>query len=176
MMQPRAGALLVATHELTDPNFAGTVVLLLDCDEDGTVGVVLNRPSDVPVSEPLPDCRQPLAAPEMVFVGGPVGRDTVIAVGTGSVGDAAWQGIRDGVGIVDLDRPAPAGMAGVRVFAGYAGWGPGQLRAEIDEGAWWLVDAAADDLVTPEPATLWRRVLMRQGGLFRTVPDDPTLN
>lgn len=176
MREPRAGALLVATHELTDPNFAGTVVLILDHDEDGTVGVVLNRPSEVPVSDPLPDCRHPVAAPELVFVGGPVGRDTVIAVGAGTVVADAWQTVVDGVGIVDLDRPAPAALAGVRVFAGYAGWGPGQLEAEVAEGAWWLVDAASDDLVTSEPGTLWRRVLMRQGGLFRTVPDDPTLN
>ena len=166
----------MATHDLEDPNFAGAVVMLLDHDEGGTVGVVLNRPSDVPVSDPLPDCHHPLAAPELLFVGGPVGRDTVIAVGTGAVVGAGWQAVDEGVGIVDLDQPAPAALAGVRIFAGYAGWGPGQVEAEIDEGAWWVVDAAPDDLVTAEPGTLWRRVLARQGGVFFTVPEDPTLN
>lgn len=177
METARTGSLIVATHELVDPNFAGTVVVLLDHDADGTIGVVLNRPSSVAVHDSLPDCNHEVTAPAVVFAGGPVARSTVIALGTGMVvGDRAWQPVVDGIGIVDLDERRPDALEAVRVFAGYAGWGPGQLEAEIAAGAWWVVNAPAHDLLTDDPATLWRRVLTRQGGVFLTVPEDPTLN
>lgn len=182
MAQLRTGGLIVATHELVDPNFAGTVVLLLDHDDDGTIGVVLNRPSQVQVAETLPDRTDEVTQPRVLFTGGPVATDTVIAVGSGPiVGDRAWQPVTDGLGIVDLTERPPPALTALRVFLGYAGWAPGQLAGEIDEGAWWVVDTAVDDLVrgdllSGDPATLWRRVLTRQGGLFRTVPDDPTMN
>ena len=173
----RPGRLIVATHELGDPNFAGTVLLLLDHGDDGAIGVVLNRPSTVPVSEPLPDCAYEVRPPEVVFAGGPVGRDTVIAVGVGTVvGDSAWQPVSEGLGILDLDQRAPEGLRGVRVFAGYAGWAPGQLEDEVEAGAWWVVDAPVEELLGDDPATMWRAVLRRQGGFFVTVPEDPTQN
>lgn len=177
MDELRAGSLIAATHELVDPNFAGSVILLLDHSDDGTIGVMLNRPSEVAVSEPLPNCPYDVTAPAVVFAGGPVGRDTVIAVGVGAVvGDRAWQPVAEGLGIVDLDERAPDALRAVRVFAGYAGWAPGQLEGEIAAGAWWVVSAPPDDLLTEDPSTLWRRVLSRQGGLFLTVPEDPTMN
>ena len=176
-IEPATGRLLVATHDLTDPNFHGAVVLLLDHDDDGSVGLVLNRPSETAVSEPLPDCRHDLADPPVVFVGGPVRRDVLVSLGAGVVAaHPAWQPVTGGIGIVDLDQPVPAGLRFVRVFAGYAGWGAGQLADEVAEGAWWVVDSMVDDAVTWDPAGLWRRVLIRQGGLFTTVPDDPVLN
>lgn len=173
----RSGSLLVATHELVDPNFAGTVILLLDHDDEGTIGVVLNRPSEVPVSEPLPECSIAVSTPAVVFVGGPVGRETVIALGAGSaIKEEDWQPVADGLGIIDLARQPPDGLQALRVFAGYAGWSPGQLEEEVVQGSWWVVDGAIDDLLTTDPGGLWRRVLSRQGGLFRTVPDDPVMN
>lgn len=182
MAQLRTGGLIVATHELVDPNFAGTVVLLLDHDDDGTVGVVLNRPSELAVADTLPDRTTEVTRPRVLFAGGPVATDTVIAVGSGPVvGDRAWQPVTDGLGIVDLTERPPPALTALRVFVGYAGWAPGQLAGEIDEGAWWVVETTTDDrlradLLSGDPATLWRRVLTRQGGLFRTVPDDPTMN
>lgn len=177
MERLRTGGLVVATHELVDPNFAATVVLLLDHDDDGTIGVVLNRPGTTEVSATLPGRSDAVTAPRVLFSGGPVATDTVIAVGTGPVvGDRAWQPVADGLGIVDLTEPPPAAMTALRVFVGYAGWAPGQLAAEVDEGAWWVVDSPVDQLLSGDPATLWRRVLVGQGGWFRTVPDDPTLN
>lgn len=175
--EPAAGRLAVATHDLTDPNFAGAVVLLLDHDEDGSVGLVLNRPGDTPVAEPLPDRRHEVASPAVVFVGGPVRRDLLITLGAGPVvGDDAWQPVMEGLGIVDVDGAAPSALRCIRPYAGYAGWGPGQLAEEIADGAWWVVDGIADDAVTGDPGGLWRRVLTRQGGLFTTVPEDPVLN
>ena len=182
VIEPAAGRLLVATHDLTDPNFHGTVVLLLDHDDDGSVGLVLNRPSDTAVSEPLPACHHDVADPPVVFVGGPVRRDVLVTLGACHVPngrveeDPAWQPVSDGIGIVDLDQPIPADLGSVRIFAGYAGWGAGQLADEVAEGAWWVVDSAVDDPVTADPAGLWRRVLNRQGGLFTTVPEDPAMN
>lgn len=178
MNELRTGSVIVATHELLDPNFLKTVVLLLDHDEHGTIGVVLNRPSTVPVTDPLPDCRHRIADPDVVFAGGPVARDTMLAVGVGRVehDSAAWQPVTASVGLVDLDQHAPAGLQQVRVFAGYAGWTPGQLAAEVAAGAWWVLEATEHELLMDDPATLWRRVLKSQGGLFATVPDDPSLN
>jgi putative transcriptional regulator len=177
MNEVRTGALIVATHDLVDPNFAKAVVLLLDHDEDGTIGVVLNRPSAVPVTDPLPDCRHRMADPAVVFAGGPVGRDTMLVIGTGEVGPSpAWQQVTDGIGLVDIDQDAPTGLEASRVFAGYAGWSPGQLEAEVGAGAWWVLDGPSSEVLATQPFTLWRRMLKAQGGLFTTVPDDPVLN
>lgn len=186
-----AGVLLVATPALVDPNFAHTVVLVLDHDEDGSLGVVLNRPSPVPVGEVLPGWGDVLAGPDVVFQGGPVATDSALAV-------AGLRPVADGVGadeepvgfrrlfgqtgIVDLDTPAeillPA-LSRMRVFAGYAGWGTGQLAAEVAEGSWYVVPSEPADLFADTPERLWARVLRRQPGELAwvsTAPLDPTLN
>ena len=183
------GDLLVATPALLDPNFERTVVLLLDLDESGALGVVLNRPSGVPVREVLPDWTDVAGEPEVLFQGGPVSTDSALAVGTyrdlGDDPDSEPVGFRrlyDGVGIVDLDTPteivAPA-LGGMRIFAGYAGWGEEQLAAEILEGSWFVVPSVPEDLFGQDPEGLWRRVLRRQPGALAwvsTQPADPTLN
>jgi putative transcriptional regulator len=174
MNRSLTGRLLVATPALTDPNFARSVVLVLDHGEEGAVGVVLNRPTRVPVSAALPALDQASASPAVVFVGGPVQPDGIVAL-TRSVG-AAVQPIVPGVGVLDLDAGEELEPAGLRLFAGYAGWGPAQLEGEVDEGSWFVVDAAADDAFTDEPEGLWRRVLVRQGGLFSTAVEDPSRN
>lgn len=176
------GRLLVATPLIEDPNFLRTVVVLLEHDEDGAFGVVLNRPSLTPVAEPLPDWAGSAAAPAVMFLGGPVATDAVIGITAAPVGG----GFDDGPGgcgfrTIDLsDRfvSDPSG-SGLRLFVGAAGWSPGQLEDEIAEGAWWVVDARADDVVTDDPAGLWTRVVGRQRGpvrLFAHAPVDPTLN
>jgi putative transcriptional regulator len=180
-----AGSLLVATPMLVDPNFAHTVVLLLDHDEDGALGVVLNRPSPVPVGEVLPGWDEVLAGPGVIFQGGPVATDSALAVAGLRAGDDEPVGFRrlfDGTGIVDLDAPAeilvPA-LAGMRVFAGYAGWGAGQLEAEIEEGSWYVLPALPGDVFGDDPEGLWARVLRRQPGELAWVstrPLDPGMN
>ena len=183
---PVTGALLVAAPLIDEPTFARTVVLLLDHDEDGTLGVVLNRSTDIDVGAILPGWRVHVTGEPLLFDGGPVARDS--ALGLASVpGPEAFEpdGFRrvtGALGLIDLDME-PASLvdelAGLRIFAGYAGWSPGQLEDEIDEGAWYVVPAESSDVFTAEPAALWRTVLRRQPGelaFLATFPDDPSLN
>jgi putative transcriptional regulator len=177
------GQLLVATPLLDDPNFRRTVVLLLDHDEGGALGVVLNRPSPVPVDEVLPGWALAASEPGVLFQGGPVALDS--AVGVASVhGEEplGWRRVHGSLGVLDLDgAPEDLGMAwgGVRIFAGYAGWSPEQLEEELNEGAWYVVEAMPTDVFDAQPEQLWRSVLRRQSGdlaLVATFPEDPTLN
>jgi len=158
--QTLTGRLLVASPELGDPHFSRTIVLLVDHDESGALGVVLNRPSTTYVSEILPDWHLYATPPQVVFQGGPVGRDSALALAarTGWSVDAdeplGFRHVHAGIGLVDLDSPAEliAGeIASMRVFAGYAGWGSEQLEAEIGEGSWFVVDAGQ---VICRPTTL----------------------
>lgn len=183
------GDLLVATASLLDPNFERAVVLVLDLDENGALGVVLNRPSTVEVSEILPDWADHAATPEVLFQGGPVSTDSALAVGASmSYGldpnsePVGFRRLYDDVGIVDLDTPTeivgPV-LTGLRIFAGYAGWGEEQLEAEIRSGSWYVVPSLPGDLFGSDPLGLWTRVLRRQPGELAwvsTQPADPTLN
>lgn len=182
-MEPSAGRLVVATHELTERTFRRAVVLLLAYDRhEGAAGVVLNRPTGVELPDLLRRWEALAASPAVLFMGGPIGRDTVIGVARTDrdveVDVAGWRQIGEGLGAVDLssDPGLADGLEAVRLFAGYAGWGEGQLEREIASGAWFVVPADPDDPLTATPAGLWRAVLARQGGLFTTVPDDPGLN
>jgi putative transcriptional regulator len=178
------GRLLVAAPALDDPNFERAVVLILDHDEDGAIGVVLNRASSVPVRETLVDWAELAAAPPVVFGGGPVEPTAVVALGvatpvaTPDTGAAILGRVR----LVDLDQDvslAASELERVRIFAGYAGWAPDQLEDEVDQGAWFAVDADPDDVFTDDPAGLWHAVLRRQPGelrLLATYPADPSLN
>ena len=180
------GRLLVASPALGDPSFARAVVLLLDHDEDGALGVILNRPTPVGVDAVLPDWQPFATAPGVLFQGGPVALDS--ALGLAAVPSDSdeeplgWRRLSGALGLVDLDTPPEilaAEMADLRIFAGYAGWGAGQLEAELAEDAWYVVPAEATDAFSPEPEGLWRSVLRRQGGdlaFLSTCPEDPTMN
>jgi putative transcriptional regulator len=181
-----AGSLLVATPALLDPNFEHTVVLMLDVDENGALGVVLNRPSTVPVGEILPDWSGLGPGPDVLFSGGPVSTDSALAVAALPAGvrdePVGFRRLYDDVGIVDLDAPTevvgPA-LSGLRIFAGYAGWSERQIVEEVREGSWYVVPSEAGDLFGPDPARLWMRVLRRQPGELAWVstrPLDPTQN
>jgi putative transcriptional regulator len=185
MAEVRAGMLLVATPELLDPNFADTVVLMLDVDEGGALGVVLNRPTAVPVADVLDPWGELVAEPEVLFQGGPV--STEGALGVGLLRDLAdapvgFREVDGPLGLVDLDTPVElvtGSLAGMRIFAGYAGWGAEQLAAEIEEGSWYVVPAEALDVFRMDPSELWRDVLRRQPGELAwhsTRPIDPDLN
>lgn len=187
------GLLLVATPLLEDPNFRRSVVLVIDDNADeGTLGVIVNRPSETAVEEVLPGWGGHANAPTVMFAGGPVGAGSGLALGVPRGDDAplGWRPLErlgedsqvSGVGVVDLDTP-PEVMSGalgsLRIFAGYAGWGTEQLREEIDEGAWYVLPATCADVFSGVPETLWSQVLRRQGGdlaLVSTFPDDPRLN
>ncbi|GEB54094.1 MULTISPECIES: YqgE/AlgH family protein [Streptomyces] len=245
------GRLLVATPVLADPNFDRAVVLLLDHDEKGSLGVVLNRPTPVDVGDILEPWAQLTGEPNVVFQGGPVSLDAALGVAvvptghavpdggpaegglpgsglpggglpeggvpeggapggavpeggppgadapsaedelldglaeeSGADGDGplGWRRVHGAIGLVDLEAPPEllaAELGSLRIFAGYAGWGPGQLEDELSEGAWYVVESEPGDVSSPAPEGLWRAVLRRQRSelaLVATYPDDPSLN
>ncbi|WP_406286255.1 YqgE/AlgH family protein [Embleya sp. NBC_00896] len=178
------GRLLVATPALADPNFDRCVVFLLEHDEDGTLGVVINRPSPVDVNDVLVPWSKIVSEPSVVFQGGPVAMDSALAIASvpGGAEPLGWRRVHGGLGLVDLDVPpelVASDFGSMRVFAGYAGWGPGQLETELKSGAWYVVDSEPGDAFTPHPDRLWRAVLRRQVGelaMVATYPEDPTLN
>ncbi|MFF7415120.1 YqgE/AlgH family protein [Streptomyces lydicus] len=215
------GRLLVATPALADPNFDRAVVLLLDHDEEGSLGVVLNRPTPVGVADILAPWAALAGEPGVVFQGGPVSLDSALGVavvpggpsgdggvpavdggarpdddGAEATGVAAadhadvaagdeplgWRRVHGAIGLVDLEAPPEllaAVLGSLRIFAGYAGWGPGQLEDELVEGAWYVVESEPGDVSSPDPEQLWRAVLRRQRNelaMVATYPDDPSLN
>ena len=185
MTEVRAGMLLVATPALLDPNFVDTVVLLLDVDDDGALGVVLNRPSAVRVADVLEDWGDVVDEPDVLFQGGPVSTQAALAIARLRSEDDAPVGFRivEGpLGLVDLDTPIElldGTLAGLRIFAGYAGWGAAQLDGEIEEGSWYVVPGETPDVFRLDPTDLWRDVLRRQPGeraWLSTRPFDPDLN
>lgn len=183
--QPRAGSLLIASAELEGSTFARALVLLLDVDDSGALGVILNRPSGVPVAGLLADWSALVSAPPVLYSGGPVEPEGALGVAVlppgrpeGPEPGAAFRATFGRTGVVDLDAPWD-GYAAVRIYAGYSGWGEGQLEAEIAEGAWYVVPSAPEDPWEPDPERLWRRVLRRQRGplsMLLTMPVDPSRN
>jgi putative AlgH/UPF0301 family transcriptional regulator len=183
----RPGSLLVAMPSLTDPTFAGTVVFVLDHNDSGTLGVVLGRPSQVEIRDVLPGWCDLAVDPGVFHVGGPCETDTALCLavcpGATPGEDSGLRRVAGDVHLVDLDAD-PAGLAGqvhgLRVFAGYAGWSPGQLAGEIAEGAWACVPGSPDDVLSAQAGPqLWRRVMGRQTGrlaVLSTAPCDPSSN
>lgn len=178
------GRLLVATPQITEPPFRRSVALLLHHDDDGAHGVVLNRSLGVDVDRVLDGWSGHLSEPRELFQGGPVGLDTALGLAWLPAGDdpACAQRLFGPIGVVDLDAD-PAEVArhvgSLRIYAGYSGWGGGQLEAELDEGSWYVVDREVTDVFTDTPEELWRRVLRRQSGRMAFVaylPDDPERN
>ncbi|ARX83839.1 YqgE/AlgH family protein [Streptomyces alboflavus] len=178
------GRLLVATPALSDPNFDRAVVLLLDHDEEGSLGVVLNRPTPVDVADILDGWGDLAGTPGVVFQGGPVSLDSALGVAVipGEEGPLGWRRVHGAIGLVDLEAPPEllaSALGSLRIFAGYAGWGPGQLEDELVEGAWYVVESEPGDVSSPDPERLWRAVLRRQRSelaMVATYPDDPSLN
>lgn len=174
---------MVAAPTLADPNFKRTVVYIIDHRSEGTLGVVLNRPSEVAVLDVLPAWGSHVSRPQAVFVGGPVDQKTALCLATLRIGEDAAKvkgviGVRGPVALVDLDADPEAlvpRLGGLRVFAGYAGWESEQLAGEIARDDWIVVPALPSDVLTPPKIDLWGRVLRRQGmpvALLATHPGD----
>ncbi len=175
-----AGQLLVSKPVLVDPNFDGTITLLLEHNADGAFGLVLNRPSGLRLEDAFPAWNHLAAEPGVVFAGGPVERNALIAIGATPDADGA---LVLGLHTVDLDERVPGedgpAIDRLRIFAGYAGWGSGQLEGEIGNDAWWVVDGHITDLFFDQPESLWAAVLRRNGGemaWFAHYPEDSSLN
>ena len=176
----------MATPDLDDPNFFRTVVLVLEHNLDGALGVVLNRPTATAVDAVLPGWVDLVADPGVVFVGGPVQPEAAIGLARRAESDlsglSGFAVLYDDLGTVDLERDPNEIVPGIgvaRVFAGHAGWGPGQLDGEVAANGWFVVDREAQDLWRAESDALWRSVLKRQPGrlsMFAGFPADPALN
>ena len=174
----------MATPALEDPNFYRTVLLMLEHGDEGALGVVLNRPSEMELSGPVPDWEPFAAPPPVIFFGGPVAPGTAICLARSACDEESegWIRLFGRVGALDIGRSPPdvaQPIDDIRVFSGHAGWGPGQLEGEIAEGAWFVVDADPDDPLSAQPLELWRRVLLRQPcrlALSSTFPPAPSLN
>ena len=169
------GKLLVASPGLTD-FFRRTVVLVLEHTDDGAVGLVLNRPSETHVDDAVPDLADIAEPEDVVHLGGPVGPDSVIVLGRFEDPDEAASIVLDDLGVVDPGAATPEIRAS-RVYAGHAGWGPGQLDGELEQDAWIVEEADPDDVF--DEGDLWSHVLDRKGGgytLLARMPLDPSLN
>ncbi len=185
LLPPAPHRLLIAAPSLADPEFFRTVVFLIEHDRTGSVGVIINRPSHTPVGHILPDWQDVMSEPPVVFNGGPVQRDGALGLGRLAGSTDAGTGLRavtGGLALVDLDADAAevsVRAQSLRVFAGHAGWGAGQLESEIATGGWFVVAGGLDDVFSPNPGTLWRTVLRRQPAplsLLSTYPVDVGLN
>jgi putative transcriptional regulator len=171
------GQLLISSPLLHDPNFRRTVVLMTHHDDEGAMGLVLSRPSEIRVAEAVPELAE-LPGDDLVYVGGPVQPEAVVVLVEHEsepelpiVGNIAFMQADADLDELDSVR--------ARVFAGYSGWGPGQLEGELDESSWIVVPAEPDDAFAADPDELWRTVLHRKGGKFAliaTMPYDPKLN
>ena len=178
------GRLLVATPALHEPVFDRTVILMLEHGEEGALGLVLNRPSELELADTVPEWEPFAAPPAVVFSGGPVAPGTAICLARSesAVEAEAWTGLFGGLGALNIAKgpdEVDQVVDQVRVFSGHAGWAPGQLEGEIAAGAWFTVDAETDDALTSRPLDLWPRVLRRQKGkvaIFAAFPADPLLN
>ena len=182
--EARTGALLVATPVIDDGNFERTVVYLIEHGPEGSVGVVLNRPTQVAVKDVLVEWAALASRPAVLFSGGPVSAGSVLGLAraTAPLPSELFTVLTWPLGAIDVTTTPTMlndRLGSVRLFSGYAGWGPGQLEGELGIGAWWVFDTVPDDLFDRDPTELWYRVLRRQGGPYRVygfAPDDPSHN
>jgi putative transcriptional regulator len=176
------GQLLVAGPKLTDPNFDRTVVLIGEHGAEGAMGVVLNRPAPVTVAEAVPPLADLAGPDDPVYVGGPVQQQAIVVLADFVEPAEAGVLVFETIGFLpgEIDDPASVGeLRAVRVFAGYAGWAPGQLEGELAEDAWIVEPARPEDVFGTDPDRLWRTVLRRRGGasaILALMPPDPRVN
>ncbi len=175
------GKLLVALPQLNGDEFYRTVILMLAHGPQGALGVVLNRPTDVPVRELFPELAFEAAEPSVLFTGGPVEPDGIICLARAVSAEErpGFAPVLDTWGSIDPRQPPPGGVNDVRVYRGYAGWSARQLEGELARGSWLVFDARSEDLAVDEPTGMWARVLDREGPRYaavKRVPRDPSLN
>lgn len=166
----RAGTLLLANIDLLEPTFRRSVIYVVEHNDGGTLGVVLNRPSEMAVYNVLPQWADLAAKPKSMFIGGPVKRDAALCLGILRVGadPQGLTGVRHVAGrivMVDLDSDPEliaTAVEGIRIFAGYSGWTIGQLDGEIERNDWIVLSALPSDVLVQPRVDLWSRVLRRQ--------------
>lgn len=183
--RPRAGELIVATAPMADAAWGHAVILLLDCDDGGALGVRLDQLALTTLDEVLPQWAPLVCPPAALFAGGPMSTDGAVCVAKLAEPHEeppGWRRIRGDIGLLHLDTPielATGTYSDLRIFAGYCGWDRGQLESELVRGDWHRLPARDADIFGAEPRGLWRRVLRRQGGdlaWFSTWTEDPEIN
>jgi putative transcriptional regulator len=180
-MESLRGRLLIAGANLWDPTFRRAVVLVAHHDDEGAVGIVLNRVAPVTVAEAVPVLAELVPPGERLLLGGPVQPSAAVVVADLEDPSRADIVAFDSVGLLppETDRDEMGGIRRARVYAGFAGWGPGQLDAELGDDSWAVEPANADDVFVPDPDRLWDRVQSRrgrEGALLRLMPMDPSTN
>jgi putative transcriptional regulator len=182
MDETLAGQLLLASPALHDPNFERTVVLIALHGADGAMGVVLNRPSESSVAEAAPQLEEALGEDDPIYLGGPVQPSSIVLLAEFLDPQQAGMLALGRIGLpapdADLEELANA-TDRVRAFAGFAGWGEGQLEEELERGDWIAQPALPDDVFTDVPEELWQGALTRMGGsyaLLARMPRDPSVN
>ena len=177
------GRLLVASPLMGDPHFERSVILMIQHNEDGAFGVVLNNQSDTSVEKMLPSWSKLASAPASLFLGGPVAPESLIGLArVVEKTNKRFQPLVENVGPIDLDQEQGElyqNVKAIRLFAGYSGWGPKQLETELTLGAWFVLDADPGDAFITEPDQLWSFVLRRQHGpiaWLANYPTNPKLN
>jgi putative transcriptional regulator len=175
------GQLLIAGPSLLDPNFRRTVVLVGEHTEEGALGLVLNRASEATIDEAVPELATLIDSLALVHFGGPVQPTAIVVLADFVDPERAGALVLESVGFLpsEIDPDELGELRRARVFAGYAGWGPGQLDEELEEGSWIVEPALPDDVFTDQPDELWADVLRRKGGPFGVLalmPLDPSLN
>lgn len=174
MPESIAGRFLVATPRIVGAPFVRAVVLMLEHDDTGAIGIILNAPTDIPVVDHLPGITERVSEPPVVFVGGPVSTDTAILLGRSATATFLTPTGLGDVGIVDIEH-LPADLDELRVFAGYSGWSPGQLEAELLEGSWWVLPPRLHPVFSRDVDGMWEHVVGSAPGtipFYRTFPDN----
>jgi putative transcriptional regulator len=180
-MESLTGRLLISSGGLYDPNFRHTVVLVGEHNADGALGLVLNRALDVTVEEALPPLRDLVPPGELLFQGGPVQTDSPVLLAEVTRPELLDILVFGSVGFLvgEISPDIQPDLLRARVFAGYSGWGPGQLEAEMDVDTWIIDPARVEDVFTDQPDLLWSKVLRRKGPEYQQMsrmPYDPSMN
>lgn len=167
------GKFLVANRSLVDPTFAEAVVLLVDYDDSGALGVVVNRPTEVPLVAALPEVKELRERPDRIYLGGPVSRDRMVLLVRTHNQPAQSIEVFEHVfatGSLTALRRSIGKKEAVRAYAGYAGWGPGQLDAEVARGDWLIGPADSKAIFDDPPRDIWSRFLERFAGDWASLP------
>ena len=178
-MEDLRARLLIANGNLFDPNFRQAVVLLVEHGEEGALGIVLNRPADITVADAVPALAPVVGPDEVLYLGGPVQPTAVVLLAQFDDEGVPAHPLFESVGLVTGEVESLGGAERARVYAGYAGWGAGQLERELEENSWIDATPSASDVFTDRPESLWTDVLSRKGGRYRLLsrmPFDPSLN
>jgi putative transcriptional regulator len=182
-MDSLRGNLLIASPALVDPNFHRTVILIAEHTGEGAMGLVLNRPAETLVADVVPDLSELAEEGAPVYFGGPVASDSVIVLAEFDEPERAGVLLDDDLGFVGSETgdmtDVAEGVRRARIYAGHAGWGPGQLEGELEEDSWIIEPPQRDELFTSDADGLWAAVLRRKGreyALLSTMPPDPSVN